>query len=254
MKFPVRRRTHCERPVRLITLVYKIIRTDEVCEPVGECSQLPYSERPAIPDETNAPHFTSVATNIVVNTILKAPQLQSWKKRDVSIIRSSLRQKSPARKFQPRWKNFPVELRSHFQVDGCTRTLGEIRLRRSRNRRWRISAHPVLTFTNTIWRLQGQATLLLTMLDHIGLRGYPRWSARRGDIEADPKFNVGLVRPHDCGAAVPANLRSSVGEISFVRCARSNSVDRSDFGKRSLARFPRWIRGFRAHLLPDHAT
>jgi hypothetical protein len=59
-----------------------------------------------------------------------------------------------------------------------------------------------------------KATLLLTMLDHIGLRGYPALVGTRGDIEADPKAPTLATFDHMIVALpVPANLQSAVEDF-----------------------------------------
>ncbi len=48
--------------------------------------------------------------------------------------------------------------------------------------------HPAAdVFKNKYGDCKDKATLLITMLGHIGLRGYPALVGTRGDIEADPK-------------------------------------------------------------------
>jgi hypothetical protein len=60
-----------------------------------------------------------------------------------------------------------------------------------------------------------KATLLLTMLDHIGLRGYPALVGTRGDVEADPKVPTLATFDHMIVALpVSESLRPAVEHFS----------------------------------------
>jgi hypothetical protein len=76
--------------------------------------------------------------------------------------------------------------------------------------------HPAAeVFRNRYGDCKDKATLLLTMLDHIGLRGYPALVGTRGDVEADPKVPTLATFDHMIVALpVPAELQPTVQGLS----------------------------------------
>ena len=70
---------------------------------------------------------------------------------------------------------------------------------------------PADVYKNKYGDCKDKATLLISMLDKIGLRGYPALVGTRGDVEADPAAPTLATFDHMIVALpVPANLRSAV--------------------------------------------
>ena len=71
-----------------------------------------------------------------------------------------------------------------------------------------------------------KATLLITMLGHIGLRGYPALVGTRGDIEADPKTPTLATFDHMI-VALPGFRHSPPCRraVSFIRPEDPDSLD-----------------------------
>jgi hypothetical protein len=99
-----------------------------------------------------------------------------------------------------------------------------------------------------------KATLLLTMLDHVGLRGHSALVGTRGDIEADPK--VPTLRSFDhmiVALPVPAELRAAVsGFAAYDPQTRILWMDpTSEFAP--LGQLPTMDQGVHALVAyPDH--
>ena len=76
--------------------------------------------------------------------------------------------------------------------------------------------HPAAdVFRNKYGDCKDKATLLLTMLDHLGLRGYPALVGTRGDIEADPAAPTLATFDHMIVALpITADLESAVAHFS----------------------------------------
>ena len=70
---------------------------------------------------------------------------------------------------------------------------------------------PADVYKNKYGDCKDKATLLISMLNKIGLRGYPALVGTRGDVEADPKAPTLATFDHMIVALpVPANLRPAV--------------------------------------------
>ncbi len=171
--------------------------------------------RPAIPDEDDAPPFTSVATNIVVNYDPKgSTAVQSWEEAGRVYHPLFTTAEKPGAEISAQVEKLSAgnsEVIS--KVDALyTYVSREIRYVAVEIGVGGYQPHPAPdVYKYKYGDCKDKATLLLTMLEHIGLRGYPALVGTRGDIEADPKVPTLATFDHMIVALpVPANLRSSV--------------------------------------------
>jgi hypothetical protein len=171
--------------------------------------------RPAVPDESDAPPISALAAVVFVNYDPRGPAaLQSWAQagHDYHVL------------FDPGEKP-ETEIKS--QVDtlsaGQADTLAKIdALYNYVSRQIRYVAieigiggyqpHlPADVYKNKYGDCKDKATLLISMLDKIGLRAYPALVGTRGDVEADPAAPTLSTFDHMIVAfPVPANLRPAV--------------------------------------------
>jgi hypothetical protein len=174
--------------------------------------------RPAVPDESNAPPFTSLAAVVFVNYDPKGPSaLQSWEEAGHSYHAL----------FDPNEKP-ETEITSQVASlsSGANDTLSKIdALYTYVSRQIRYVAieigiggyqprPPADVYKNKYGDCKDKATLLISMLDKIGLRGYPALIGTRGDVEADPKAPTLATFDHMIVALpVPASLRPAVEKL-----------------------------------------
>lgn len=171
--------------------------------------------RSAVPDEEDSPPFSSLAAEVFVNYDPKGPAaLQTWAEagHDYHVL------------FDPGEKP-ETEIRS--QVDalsaGQADTLSKIdALYNYVSREIRYVAveigiggyqpHlPADVYKNKYGDCKDKATLLISMLNKIGLRGYPALVGTRGDVEADPAAPTLATFDHMIVAfPVPESLRPAV--------------------------------------------
>ncbi len=146
--------------------------------------------RPAIADEDGAPPFQTVAAAVFVNYDPKgSAAVQSWEDAGRAIHPLLSGAEKPAPEIATEVENL-----SAGQAD----LLGKLNAAYtfvSRQIRYvaveigigGFQPHPAAdVFRNKYGDCKDKATLLLTMLDHLGLRGYPALVGTRGDVEADP--------------------------------------------------------------------
>ena len=171
--------------------------------------------RPAIPDEDNAPPYTSVATNVVVNYDPKGPTaVQSWE--DAGRLYHPLftTAEKPGTEISAQVEKLSGGNSAVIsKVDALyTYVSREIRYVAVEIGVGGYQPHPAPdVYKYKYGDCKDKATLLLTMLNDIGLRGYPALVGTRGDIEADPKVPTLATFDHMIVALpVPASLRSSV--------------------------------------------
>jgi hypothetical protein len=171
--------------------------------------------RPAIPDESDAPPFSSLAAVVFVNYDPKGPAaLQSWEEAGHSYHTLFDNGEEPE-----------TEIASQVETlsSGQSETLSKIdALYTYVSRQIRYVAieigiggfqphHPADVFKNKYGDCKDKATLLISMLSKIGLRGYPALVGTRGDVEADPKAPTLATFDHMIVALpVPASLRTAV--------------------------------------------
>jgi hypothetical protein len=171
--------------------------------------------RPAIPDEDNAPPYTSLATNVVVNYDPKGPTaVQSWE--DAGRLYHPLftTAEKPGTEISAQVEKLSGGNSAVIsKVDALyTYVSREIRYVAVEIGVGGYQPHPAPdVYKYKYGDCKDKATLLLTMLKDIGLRGYPALVGTRGDIEADPKVPTLATFDHMIVALpVPASLRSSV--------------------------------------------
>ncbi len=171
--------------------------------------------RAGIVEEPDAPPFSSLAAEVVINYDAKGPAaLQSWAQAGHSYHALFDNGKKPE-----------TEIAS--QVDGLENgqsdTLSKIdALYNYVSRRIRYVAveigiggyqpHPAAdVYKNKYGDCKDKANLLISMLGKIGLRGYPALVGTRGDLEADPKIPTLTTFDHMIVALpVSASLRPGV--------------------------------------------
>jgi Domain of Unknown Function with PDB structure (DUF3857)/Transglutaminase-like superfamily len=171
--------------------------------------------RPAIPDEDDAPPFTSLATNIVVNYDPKGPTaVQSWEEAGRFYHPLFTSAEKPGTEISTQVEKLSTGKSDVVsKVDALyTYVSREIRYVAVEIGIGGYQPHPAPdVYKYKYGDCKDKATLLLTMLNDIGLRGYPALVGTRGDIEADPKVPTLATFDHMIVALpVPASLRPSV--------------------------------------------
>jgi hypothetical protein len=171
--------------------------------------------RPGISYEPDAPPFTSLAAQVVVNYDSKGSSaLQSWE--EAGRVNHELY--TDAEKPGPEIVS-QVETLASGKPDELSKidALYDFVSRQIRYVAVEIGIggyqpHPAIdVYKNRYGDCKDKATLLVTMLDHIGLRGYPALVGTRGDVEADPKVPTLATFDHVIVALpVPASLRPAV--------------------------------------------
>jgi hypothetical protein len=173
------------------------------------------NRRLAIPEEESAPPVSSLAAEVVVNYDAKGPAaLQSWEEAG----RTYHQLFDPAEKPAPEIAS-EVDALSASKSDQMakmdalyTYVSRQIRYVAVEIGKGGYQAHPPAdVYRNKYGDCKDKATLLLAMLDHIGLRGSPALVGTREDVEADP--NVPTLANFDhmiVALPVPASLRPAV--------------------------------------------
>ncbi len=173
------------------------------------------ANRPGISDEPDAPPFTSLAAHVVVNFDSKGPAaLKSWD--EAGRINHDLY--TEAEKPGPE-----IESEVETLVTGKSDELSKVNaLYNFVSRQIRYVAveigiggyqpHPAIdVFKNKYGDCKDKATLLVTMLGHVGLRSYTALVGTRGDVEADPNAPSLATFDHVIVALpVPESLRPAV--------------------------------------------
>src|SRR6266853_764262 len=171
--------------------------------------------RPAIPDEESAPPFTSLATNVVVNYDPKGPTaVQSWEEAGRAYHPLFTTAEKPGTEISAQVEKLSTGKPDVVsKVDALyTYVSREIRYVAVEIGIGGYQPHPAPdVYKYKYGDCKDKATLLLTMLNDIGLRGYPALVGTRGDIEADPKVPTLATFDHMIVALpVPASLRPAV--------------------------------------------
>jgi hypothetical protein len=175
--------------------------------------------RPAIADEDDAPPFQTVAAAVFVNYDPKGrAAVQSWEDAGRAIHPLLSGAEKPAPEIATE-----VESLSAGQADLLARlnaAYGFV----SRQVRYvaveigigGFEPHPAAdVFRNKYGDCTDKATLLITMLDHLGLRGYPALVGTRGDVEADPSVPTLATFDHMIVALpISADLQPAVERFS----------------------------------------
>lgn len=177
------------------------------------------ANRPSLPPEASAPPFDSLAAAVFVNYDPKGPAaVQSWEDAGRAIHPLLSGAEKPAPEI-----NAQVESLSAGQADLLAKLNASYTFV-SRQVRYvaveigigGFEPHAAAdVFRSRYGDCKDKATLLLTMLDHIGLRGYPALVGTRGDIEADPQIPTLATFDHMIVALpVPSELQPAVRGLS----------------------------------------
>ncbi len=171
--------------------------------------------RPAIPDESDAPPFTSLAAEVFINYDPKGPAaLQSWEDAGHAYHTLFDSGEKPETEIASE-----VERLATGQSDALAK-IDALYTYVSRQIRYvaieigvgGFQPHlPADVYKNKYGDCKDKATLLISMLAKIGLRGYPALVGTRRDVEADPVAPTLATFDHMIVALpVPAELRSAV--------------------------------------------
>ena len=205
--------------------------------------------RAAIPDEPNAPPFTSLAAMVVVNYDPKGPAaLQSWEQAGHAYHDLFANGEKPE-----------TDIASQVEtlLAGKSDDLSKIdALYNFVSRQIRYVAieigvggyqpHPAAdVYKNKYGDCKDKANLLISMLGKIGLRAYPALVGTRGDVEADPTVPTLATFDHMIVALpIPANLRAVVEQFpAYDGRNRFSGLTRLRKPSRS-ARFRKWIKAY----------
>jgi hypothetical protein len=171
--------------------------------------------RPAIPDESDAPPFSSLAAEVFINYDPKGPAaLQSWEEAGHSYHTLFDNGEKPETEIASQ-----VETLSSDKSDALSK-IDALYTYVSRQIRYvaieigigGYQPHlPADVYKNKYGDCKDKASLLISMLNKIGLRGYPALVGTRGDVEADPTAPTLATFDHMIVAfPVPASLRPAV--------------------------------------------
>jgi hypothetical protein len=172
-------------------------------------------DRPAIPDEDDAPPFSSLAAEVFINYDPKGPAaLQTWEEAGHSYHTLFDNGEKPETEIAAQ-----VETLAADQADVLSK-IDALYTYVSRQIRYvaieigigGYQPHlPADVFKNKYGDCKDKATLLISMLNKIGLRGYPALVGTRGDVEADPAAPTLATFDHMIVVfPVPASLRPAV--------------------------------------------
>jgi hypothetical protein len=175
--------------------------------------------RPAIPEESDAPPFSSLAAVVFVNYDPKGPSaLQSWEEAGHSYHTLFDNGEKPESEIASQVKTL-----ANGQSDVISK-IDALYTYVSRQIRYvaveigigGYQPHlPSDVYKNKYGDCKDKASLLISMLNKIGLRGYPALVGTRGDVEADPMAPTLATFDHMIVAfPVPANLRPAVEKFA----------------------------------------
>jgi len=190
----------------------------EVVSHSGNGAVFRTENRPAIPDESDSPPFSSLAAVVFINYDANGPSaLESWEEAGHSYhalfdsgekpeteIASEVetlasRQSNPLSKIDALYTYVSRQIRYVAIEIG----IGGYQ-----------PHYPSDVYKNKYGDCKDKATLLISMLNKIGLRAYPALVGTRGDVEADPTAPTLATFDHMIVALpVPANLRPAVEKL-----------------------------------------
>jgi hypothetical protein len=174
--------------------------------------------RAAVPDESDAPPFSSLAAEVFINYDPKGPSaLQSWEEAGHSYHTLFDNGEKPEADIAAQ-----VEKLSSSESDELSK-INSLYTYVSRQIRYvaieigvgGYQPHlPADVYKNKYGDCKDKASLLISMLNKIGLRGYPALVGTRGEVEADPAAPTLATFDHMIVALpVPANLRPTVEKL-----------------------------------------
>ncbi len=171
--------------------------------------------RLAIPDESDAPPFSSLAAVVFVNYDPKGPSaLKSWEEAGQSYHTLFDNGEKPETEIASQVQSLSSgEVNALSKIDALyTYVSRQIRYVAVEIGIGGFQPHlPADVYKNKYGDCKDKASLLISMLNKIGLRGYPALVGTRGDVEADPTAPTLATFDHMIVAfPVPANLRAEV--------------------------------------------
>ena len=171
--------------------------------------------RPAIPDESDAPPFSSLAAVVFINYDPKGPSaLQSWEEAGHSYHALFDIGEKPETEIASQVQNLSSSASDELsKIDALYNYVSrQIRYVAIEIGIGGYQPHlPADVYKNKYGDCKDKATLLISMLSKIGLRGYPALVGTRGDVEADPAAPTLATFDHMIVALpVPAELRPAV--------------------------------------------
>ena len=171
--------------------------------------------RPAIPDESDAPPFSSLAAEVFINYDPKGPSaVQSWEEAGPSYHALFDNGEKPETEIATQVENLAGGQSDVLsKIDALyTYVSRQIRYVAIEIGIGGYQPHlPADVYKNKYGDCKDKASLLISMLNKIGLRGYPALVGTRGDVEADPTAPTLATFDHMIVAfPVPASLRSAV--------------------------------------------
>jgi hypothetical protein len=171
--------------------------------------------RLAIPDESDAPPFSSLAAVVFVNYDPKGPSaLKSWEEAGQSYHTLFDNGEKPETEIASQVQSLSSgETNAISKIDALyTYVSRQIRYVAIEIGIGGFQPHlPADVYKNKYGDCKDKASLLISMLNKIGLRGYPALVGTRGDVEADPTAPTLATFDHMIVAfPVPAGLRAEV--------------------------------------------
>ena len=175
--------------------------------------------RLAIPDESDAPPFSSLAAVVFVNYDPKGPTaLKSWEEAGQSYHTLFDNGEKPETEIASQVQSLSSgEVNTLSKIDALyTYVSRQIRYVAVEIGIGGFQPHlPADVYKNKYGDCKDKASLLISMLNKIGLRGYPALVGTRGDVEADPTAPTLATFDHMIVAfPVPASLRAEVEKFS----------------------------------------
>jgi hypothetical protein len=173
------------------------------------------TKRPAIPEERNAPPERTLALQIVVNYDPQGKTaIKSWDDAGRTYHPISIPDEKPDAEIRTEVDTLVAGKGDTFsKMDALYNYVSrEVRYVAIEVGIGGYKPHPAAdVFKNKYGDCKDKATLLMTMLDHIGLHGYPALVGTREDVEADPNLPTLATFDHFIVALpVPDSLRPTV--------------------------------------------
>jgi len=146
--------------------------------------------RPAVPDEEDAPPLSTIAAQVVVNYDAKGPAaLQSWEEAGHSYHVLFDNNEKPETEIRSQVESLSTGKADELAKIEALYTYVSRQIRYVAIEIGIGGYQPHLAadvYKNKYGDCKDKANLLISMLNHIGIRGYPALVGTRGDVEADP--------------------------------------------------------------------
>ena len=187
----------------------------EVASPSPTAATFRTADRPGIPEESSAPPLSSLAAEVVVNYDSNGKSaLQSWEEAGHAYHALFDGPEKPDTEIATQVEALAGDKSDELsKIDALYNFVSrQIRYVAIEIGIGGYQPHPAAdVYKNKYGDCKDKATLLVTMLGHIGVRGYPALVGTRRDIEADPKVPTLATFDHMI-VALPlrANIRPAV--------------------------------------------